>query len=162
MDSNFIFSVWPSFILWVMTCRQWEVRGHMQISMFYYVSTGEGHGNPFRHSCLENPWTEEPGGYRAWRATVHVHCKSDTTEGLSSHARTMFQRLFSIQKACDRVHSLELKYTWNQILVLLLIIQQGSAKLFICVCLRFLTCINDVKVPFSWRSENSKKSNQMN
>ena len=154
--------MWPSLILWVMTCRQREVRGHMQISMFYYVSTGEGHGNPLQHSCLENPWTEGPGGYRAWQAIVHVHCKLDTTEKLSSHTCIMFQRLLSIQKAWDRVHSLELEYTWNQILVLLLTIQKGWAKLFICVCLRFLTCTNDVKVPFSWRSENSKKSNQMN
>ena len=23
---------------------------------------GEGHGNPLQYSCLENPWTEEPGG----------------------------------------------------------------------------------------------------
>ena len=23
---------------------------------------GEGHGNPFQYSCLENPWTEDPGG----------------------------------------------------------------------------------------------------
>ena len=23
---------------------------------------GEGNGNPLQHSCLENPWTEEPGG----------------------------------------------------------------------------------------------------
>ena len=22
---------------------------------------GEGNGNPVQHSCLENPWTEEPG-----------------------------------------------------------------------------------------------------
>ena len=22
---------------------------------------GEGNGNPFHYSCLENPWTEEPG-----------------------------------------------------------------------------------------------------
>lgn len=102
MDSNLIFSVWPSLILWIMTCRQREVRGHMQISVFYYVSTGEGHGNPLQHSCLENPWTEEPGGYRAWQATAHVHCKLDTTEGLSLHTCIMFQRLLSIQKACDR------------------------------------------------------------
>ena len=26
-------------------------------------SPGEGHGNPLQHCCLENPWTEEPGGY---------------------------------------------------------------------------------------------------
>ena len=25
-------------------------------------SPGEGHGNPLQYSCLENPWTEEPGG----------------------------------------------------------------------------------------------------
>ena len=24
-------------------------------------SPGEGNGNPFQYSCLENPWTEEPG-----------------------------------------------------------------------------------------------------
>ena len=22
---------------------------------------GEGNGNPFQYSCLQNPWTEEPG-----------------------------------------------------------------------------------------------------
>ena len=25
-------------------------------------SPGEGNGYPLQHSCLENPWTEEPGG----------------------------------------------------------------------------------------------------
>ena len=25
-------------------------------------SPGEGNGNPFQYSCLENPMTEEPGG----------------------------------------------------------------------------------------------------
>ena len=24
-----------------------------------------GHGNPLQHSCLENPWTEEPGGLQS-------------------------------------------------------------------------------------------------
>ena len=24
-------------------------------------SSGEGNGNPLQYSCLENPWTEEPG-----------------------------------------------------------------------------------------------------
>ena len=28
-------------------------------------SHGEGHGNPLQYSCLENPWTEEPGGPQA-------------------------------------------------------------------------------------------------
>jgi len=25
-------------------------------------SPGEGNGNPLQYSCLENPWTEKPGG----------------------------------------------------------------------------------------------------
>ena len=25
-------------------------------------SPGGGHGNTLQYSCLENPWTEEPGG----------------------------------------------------------------------------------------------------
>ena len=28
-------------------------------------SPGEGHGNPLLYSCLENPWTEEPGGLQS-------------------------------------------------------------------------------------------------
>ena len=28
-------------------------------------NTGEGNGNPLQYSCLENPWTEEPGGLQS-------------------------------------------------------------------------------------------------
>ena len=28
-------------------------------------SLGGGHGNPLQHFCLENPWTEEPGGLQS-------------------------------------------------------------------------------------------------
>ena len=28
-------------------------------------SPGGGHGNPGQYSCLENPWTEEPGGLKS-------------------------------------------------------------------------------------------------
>ena len=28
-------------------------------------SPGEGNGNPPQYSCLENPWTEEPGGIQS-------------------------------------------------------------------------------------------------
>ena len=28
-------------------------------------SSGEGNGNPLQYSCLENPWTEEPGGLQS-------------------------------------------------------------------------------------------------
>ena len=34
---------------------------------------GEGHGNPFRYSCLENPMDKG-----AWYATVHRVVKSST------------------------------------------------------------------------------------
>ena len=26
------------------------------------ISPGQGNGNPLKYFCLENPWTEEPGG----------------------------------------------------------------------------------------------------
>ena len=28
-------------------------------------SPGEGNGNPLQYPCLENPWTEEPGGLQS-------------------------------------------------------------------------------------------------
>ena len=28
-------------------------------------SPGVGHGNPFQHPCLENPWTDKPGGLQS-------------------------------------------------------------------------------------------------
>ena len=37
-------------------------------------SLGEGNGNPLQHSCLENPWTEEPSRLRS------MDSESDTTE----------------------------------------------------------------------------------
>ena len=37
------------------------------ISAFYYAKLviGEGNGNPLQYSCLEIPWTEEPGGLQS-------------------------------------------------------------------------------------------------
>ena len=29
------------------------------------LNTGEGNGTPLQYSCLENPWTEEPGGLQS-------------------------------------------------------------------------------------------------
>ena len=38
-------------------------------------SLGQGNGKPLQDSCLENSWTEEPGGLYPWS------CKeSDTTQ----------------------------------------------------------------------------------
>ena len=31
-------------------------------------SPGEGNGIPLQYSCLENPWTEEPGGLQSMRS----------------------------------------------------------------------------------------------
>ena len=42
-------------------------------------SSGEGNGNPFRYSCLENPMDRG-----AWRATVHGVTESDMPEQLSA------------------------------------------------------------------------------
>ena len=38
-------------------------------------NTGEGNGNPLRHSCLENPVDRG-----AWQATVHGVAESATIE----------------------------------------------------------------------------------
>ena len=38
-------------------------------------SPGEGNGNPFQHSCMENPMDRG-----AWWATVHRVAQSDTTK----------------------------------------------------------------------------------
>ena len=43
-------------------------------------SPGGGHSNPLQYSCLEIPWTEEPGGLQSLG-----HRESDTTEQLSTH-----------------------------------------------------------------------------
>ena len=41
-------------------------------------SLGEGHGNPFQYSCLENPMDRQ-----AWQATIHGDAESDMSERLS-------------------------------------------------------------------------------
>ena len=51
-------------------------------------SPGGGHGNPFRYSCLENPWTEEPEG-----ATVSgVTKESDMTQKLNNNNKLLKRR----------------------------------------------------------------------
>ena len=31
---------------------------------------GEGNGNPLQYSCLEKPWTEEPGGLQSQKSDI--------------------------------------------------------------------------------------------
>ena len=47
-------------------------------------SSGEGNGNPFQYSCLENSKDRE-----AWWATVHAVAELDTTELLSDCESTV-------------------------------------------------------------------------
>ena len=48
---------------------------------------GEENGNPPQYSCLENPWTEEPGGLQSLGLQ-----ELDTTEPLN-HCHHCFQEL---------------------------------------------------------------------
>ena len=43
---------------------------------------GGGHGNPLRYSCLENPWTGEPGGLQS-TGSLRVGCDEATYHGLA-------------------------------------------------------------------------------
>ena len=36
--------------------------------LFIAILTGEGNGTPLQYSCLENPWTEEPGMLQSMRS----------------------------------------------------------------------------------------------
>ena len=49
-------------------------RSYLSTRMCFMIGTrfegGKGSGTPFQYSCLENPWTEEPGGLQSmgsWR-----------------------------------------------------------------------------------------------
>ena len=47
------------------------------------LQPGEGNGTPLQYSCLENPWTEEPGGLQSmgsqrvghdWATSLSLYC----------------------------------------------------------------------------------------
>ena len=41
-------------------------------------SPGGGHGSPSQYSCLENPWTEEPGGLQSMESQTVGHDGSNS------------------------------------------------------------------------------------
>ena len=55
LSSVAVFIYYLSYILWVICCFTLNFYG---IAM---ASFREGNGTPLQYSCLENPWTEEPG-----------------------------------------------------------------------------------------------------
>ena len=54
-------------------------------------SPGGGHGNPLQCSCLENPWTEEPGGLQFMGSQRVRHDRVMKHTLLSSLARGRFE-----------------------------------------------------------------------
>ena len=62
-------------------------------------STGEGNGNPFQYSCLENPMVRG-----AWWATVHGVTKSRTR--LSAHTQCAYPVSRTYAREVERGHSM--------------------------------------------------------
>ena len=46
--------------------------------VFPVVMYGEGNGTPLQYSCLENPWTEEPGGLQSMRSLSQTRLRDFT------------------------------------------------------------------------------------
>ena len=67
-------------------------------------SPGAGHGNPLQYSCLETPWTEEPGGLQSMGSQRVGHDRSNLAR---THTHT-FQERESL--ACSRSQSVRI--TW--------------------------------------------------
>ena len=70
------FSTRSTFHFWLLT----DSEGDLGLIPGLGRSPGEGHGNPFQYSCLENPHGQKSlAGYSPWG-----HKESDTTEQLST------------------------------------------------------------------------------
>ena len=66
---------WPAAGLGALSVavRAWDLL--KEVTLIFITSTivwpqvkqqgGEGNGTPFQYSCLENPWTEEHGGFQS-------------------------------------------------------------------------------------------------
>ena len=80
-----------------------KLLGKLHFHEGIYPVCGEGHGNPFQYSCLENP--RERG---AWWAIVHGVSKSRTgLKHLSMHTHIVYSRV--PQRMCHRCLTQKLK-----------------------------------------------------
>ena len=71
-----------------------------------YLGQGEGNGNPLQYSCLESPWTEDPGGLesmglqRVGHNSSNFHCTKCTLKALgvvtSGHSSLERITVFSV------------------------------------------------------------------
>ena len=79
---------------------RWELGTTERLHFHFSLScAGEGHGNPLRCSCLENP---RDGG--AWWAAVHGVAQT----------RTRLKRLSSSSRLCEKPHVLiSMPVTWR-------------------------------------------------
>ena len=61
----------------------------------YRRSPGGGNGNSFQNSCLENPWTEEPGGLQSMRSQRAGHGQSSLAQHSTQYGEFRLFRLAS-------------------------------------------------------------------
>ena len=71
-------------------------------------SPGEGDGNPLQYSCLESPWTENPGRLQSTGSQ-----ESDTTEWLHFHFYFPYTKLHYLFICHDYCLSSPIKICWK-------------------------------------------------
>ena len=76
----FVRAFWSFYNMWVERYTSYSRRtihyicflpwklGTLWIKSWFWRIYGEGNGTPLQYSCLENPWTEEPGRLQSMRS----------------------------------------------------------------------------------------------
>ena len=76
-------------------------------------SPGEGKGKPLQNSCLENPWTEEPGRLQSmrlqrvghdWATSLHFHVPYNFLGSVSSFTLLCIWRILKLLTAFHFLH----------------------------------------------------------
>ena len=65
---------------------------------------GEGNGYPLHYSCLENPWTEEPGGLQFLGSQIAGHEWATSTFTSLSHNEYYLAINWNELIACSNIH----------------------------------------------------------